>query len=129
MPFTPVSARLAKVRIGTVVFTANKWTVTPTGDELDTTNFEGAGFGDRIIGVVDCEAVVEADWDSAANNFALVFPGAVLSTVKLYLNDTTGSFYSFPVVLVTQTPTTAEVRGKLQLTITFKNKGIYAMPA
>jgi hypothetical protein len=132
MAFTPVSAKNAKVRIGATVYTARRWNVNPTAEELDITNFEGAGFADRISGIVDAEITVDADWDSAASNFANppnIVTGQTLLNVKLFLNDTTGAFWNFPSVLVTTTPVTAEVRGKVEVSFTAKSKGIFTYPA
>jgi hypothetical protein len=129
--FTPLSAKNAKVRINNVVYTAKRWVVTPVADEIDTSNFEGAGFTDRIAGLSDCEFTVDADWDSAGNNFANppnIVIGQTLSTVKLFLNDTSSVFWLFPSALITTTPTTAEVRGAIIVSFTAKNKGTFTYP-
>jgi hypothetical protein len=129
--FLPVSAKNAKVRLNGTTYTARKWTVTPTVEELDITNFEGAGYADRIAGIYDAEIMVEADWDSANNNFdnpPSIVVGTILLNVVLYLNDTSGPFWSFPSALITTTPNTADVRGKVELNFTAKTKGTFTYP-
>jgi hypothetical protein len=131
MAFHPHSAKNAKVRINGAVYTAKKWSVNPTADELDITNFEGQGYGDRIAGILDAEFTVEADWDSENNNYGSppnIVPGAPLTEVKLFLNDTSGLFWRFPLALVISVPSNAEVRGLLTISFTAKNKGIYYPP-
>jgi hypothetical protein len=134
MAFTPLSAKNAQVRIGAFVYVARKWVITPTGEELDITNFEGGGFADRLVGILDCEIMVDADYDSQAalsnfNNPPNIVIGAVLSTIKLYLNLTSGTqFWLFPSAIVTTTPMNADVRGKLELSFTAKTKGTFSYP-
>jgi hypothetical protein len=144
--FRPLSAKNAKVRISTFVgttetinvYTAKKWSVNPTADELDTTNFEGDGFGDRIAGILDAEFTVDADWDSNNNNYLDppdIVPGAEIFNVKLFLDGdepismtTDPRFWFFPSALVLSVPSNAEVRGLLTISFTAKNKGIYYPP-
>ena len=150
MAFTPLSAKNAKVFIGNIALVAKKWSVNPIVDELDTTNFEGGGYGDRIGGITDAEYTVELDFNSDLNaittqytnsfkNPPNIVANATLTDVRLYLGNTgnvvgpspttLGTWcWHFPSSLVLSVPTMAEVRGLVTLTFTAKSKGIYNYP-
>ncbi len=137
MAFAPLSAKSAKVRIGAgpTTITAKKWTVAMKVDELDTSNFEGNGYTDRIAGLKDATITIEFDidtdaagtnpWDAAGYNFT---PGTVLATVKLYLNDTTGPFWLFTSAIILDFNNPTDVKEALKGTVTMKNKGTITPP-
>jgi hypothetical protein len=130
---TPVSAKNAKIRsgAGATTITAKKWTVRMEADELDTSNFEGAGFKDRITGLIGCDVTVELDLDAAVNYFEATpgwVPGTTVATLKLYLNDTSGSFWDFPSVRFISCDVSADVKGLLTASYSFKTKGTFTDP-
>lgn len=129
--FTPLSAKFAQVRFGSSVITAKKWTVTPTADMLDITNFEGNGFADWIAGIYQADFTVEGDWDSANDQFANPFSfviGTIVTGVKLYTNTIASAFWSFPTAIISETPMTAAVRETITFVITMKAKGSFTYP-
>lgn len=132
MAFTPYSAKNAKIRVGAVVLTAKKWTVTPATDALETTNFEGTGFYECVGGITKATVTIELDddgqanlWDAASNTLR---PGGRAATVKLYQNDTTGPFWSFPTLFIEQTPQNADVKQQMQNTIQGVGSGSFLYP-
>lgn len=148
--FTPLSAKFAQVRFnagsgpGTTI-TAKKWTVTPTADILDVTNFEGAvaavvpnpnvngaGFADYISGILQCEFSIEGDWDSANDIFGVPLGpfviGQYITGVKLYTNLVGSSFWLFNAAVISETPWTAAVRETITFSITCKGKGAFTYP-
>jgi len=131
MAFTPFSAKNAKVRLNGNTFTAKSWTVEATADEIDVSNFEGNGFSDAIGGLKNATITVEYDFDGQSNPFdapITLAPGQTGTNVRLYLNGTTGPYWSFPSVLVTATPNSANVKEALKGTIRMRNKGTYTAP-
>lgn len=134
--FTPRSAKNAKVRIGTQILVAKKWTVTPKSDKLDVSNFEGGGFYEFIGGLVQADVEIEFDMDAAAvnatgNNYDIpnIQPGNNnTAVVKLFLNDTTSPFWSFPNFFIETMPNTADVKQTQQGRLTGSGSGQFLYP-
>jgi len=129
--FTPLSAKNAKVRIGSYVLTAKVWRVDPKGDAYDITNFEGGGYADWGSGILEAEFTVEGDWDSANDPYTNppnLNVGTVISTVNLYTNGTSSASWNFPTALIIATPQNAEVRGYISFAFTAKAKGSFTSP-
>lgn len=99
--------------------------------EGDVTNFEGAGYEDVETGTLGADISITADYDCANNPFdnpPNLQPGQTISTVKLYLNDTTGPYWDFPSVKVLTAPMSAKVKEMLGIQFTMKNKGTFTAP-
>lgn len=139
--FTPLSAKNAVVRYTqnyipnqtqpVYTFTAKKWAVTPKVDALEITNFESGGFADWIPGITECDCVIDFDWDSANDEFLNppnLTPGAIGGRFRLFTNGTNSAFWDFPNTLIVDTPQTAEVRGLVTGTLSFKSKGTFIPP-
>lgn len=74
---------------------------------------------------------VEADYDCANNPFdtpPTIRPGTTLSSVKLYLNDTTGPYWDITYLKVLTTPMKANVKEELGFSFTGKAKGSWSFP-
>lgn len=124
-----VSAKNAKVRVGATTFYAKKWTATPKGQKLETTDFETAGFGTYLGGIVDLDVEIEAVYDIGSSPIATLFvSGSNTSNVKLYLNDTTGPYFNIPTLFVEEATVSAEVRGLVELKIKGCGNGIFTNP-
>lgn len=122
MAFTPFSAKNAKIRCGAgaATLTAKSWTVTVEADELDVTNFESAGLTYVIGGVKKMTVQIEIDWDGQSNPFegSLSFvAGTTLTTIKLYVNDTSGPYWSIPSLFIRSVSNPMEVRQSARVTI------------
>lgn len=132
MPGVPKSAKNAQVRIGSATHFATSWDVNPSAEELETSNFEGVGYTDRIAGLIDCEVTVEGWFDTSANPFdspLSLAAGNVITNLKLYLNTTAGPFWLFPSFQILTSPMTGvQVKGLLPFKFTGKNKGIFSAP-
>jgi len=127
------SAKNAKVRIGAgaTVLTAKSWTVTSEADELDVTNFEGGGYTEVIGGIKKITVQIELDLDGAANPFdspRSITPGSTIVTVKLYLNDTTGPYWSIPTLYIRSCSNPMEVRQSARLSISGTGTGSFVHP-
>lgn len=139
-PFTPRSAKNAKVRIDTFAFTSKKWTVTPKADKIDTTHFESGGYAASISGIVSIEFSIEADYDAANNPYDLpvgLQPGidetgsepSPTHLVKLYLNDLTGPYWQITAANVWEAPMTADVKGALGISLKGEGTGTFIFPS
>ena len=126
------SAKNAKIRTGTAtVLEAAEWSVNDTITEIDDTSFEDGGYGSRIGGVKDLEVSVKAFWNPTSNQHTSplnIYSGALLTTTKLYLNDTTGKFWDCPLLLILTVNETAVVRQGISYDFTAKNDGVYTPP-
>lgn len=124
-----VSAKNAKVRVNNLVFYAKKWTATPKSQKLETTDFETAGFGTYLGGIVDLDVEIEAVYDVGSAPLATAFvPGGNAINVKLYLNDTTGPFFNIPLLFIEESAVSAEVRGLVEIKIKACGNGIFVDP-
>ena len=126
------SARNASVRFNTTVVTAKRWTVTPRADAHDSTNFEGGGFQEETTGIRGVDVSIELDDNGALNYFTdsnvALSAGAITLTVKLYLNTTSGPFWSFPLLWIESVAMNADIRQAMAITITGKSHGPFAYP-
>lgn len=124
------SGKLAKIRIGAVptTFKSKKWTATYKVQKLETTNSESAGAGEYIGGIADLDVTIEGDYDVGGDPITTLLPGTSISTVKLFLNDTTGVFWLIPTMYVESFETGAEVRGLVSIKITGCGTGAVTKP-
>ena len=130
---TAYSAKNAKVRIGTTVYYAQVWEVDPESTYDDTSNFEGAGFENQVACLRKCTFTVDGWWDGGANPFDFatdikIQDGQTLASVKLYVSDTTGPFWSFPSAHVLAVKMVANVAQKLTLNMRCKAAGTFTYP-
>lgn len=124
-----ISAKNAKVRINSATHKAKEWRAKYSlQEENDTSNFEGAGFTDREAGLRDCEITVIADYDYGTAPMSVIYNGATLTNVILYLNDTTGASVTLPSALVTEVEVVAQVKNMVTIQFTAKNKGTFSVP-
>jgi len=130
-----ISAKNAKIRINTSTTTdvleAAEWSVAEESSEIDDTNFEAGGFGTLTMGVNQATVNVKAFWNPTTNQHnspLLLNPGATLADVKLYLNDTTGKSWTFPLLKITNIQENSVVREGIRLEFTAKSSGTYTRP-
>ena len=126
------SAKNAKVRTaGSTVLEAVEWSVADEIGEIDDTSFEDGGYGSRIGGVRDATVSIKGMWNATANQHTTplnIYSGAILSTTKLYLNDTTGKYWDFPLLVILSVNEVAAVRDGIRYDFTAKNDGAYTPP-
>ena len=128
---TPFSAKNAKVRYSaTTAITMKEWSVEHDVGEIDTSNFEGAGYTDRIAGLKDVTITLTMDYDSGANPLDITgfYPGSNVTNLRLYLNDTTSPYWSFPSAICLKVSEPAKVKEGMPITFTLKNKGTFSLP-
>ena len=124
------SAKNAKVRIGANTLTAKQWTVTPEADELDTTNFEGAGFYEWITGIKKITITIDFDIDAAQNNYSVLglTAGATVSTLKLYWQNDSGPYWDVPTSRVKTAPNPMNVKEAGKCSVTLIGSGTFTAP-
>lgn len=125
-----LNGMLGKVRIGgsPTVVPVTKWQVDPKADEFDATTTETGTIADCVLGHVEVRVTLEMLVDPAAGPYNTFPVGTTLTTLKLYINDTTGSFWSIPTLKVTGTPHETPVRGMQKVTITGRGTGSVIAP-
>ncbi len=126
------SGKSASFSINSTAYTGNDgWTVEESPTELRTDNTAGAGFSDRIIGSKDINVTIEQNWDASANPLDTpinLYPGSVLTNLKLFLNGASSPFWLLPSALVLSVSNPAKVNEKVTLSIKIGNKGTFTRP-
>ena len=126
------SAKNAKVRTATAtVLEAVEWSVTDEAGEIDDTSFEDGGYGSRNTGIRDATVSIKGFWNVTANQHASplnLYSGVTLTTTKCYLNDTTGKYWDFPLLVILSVNEVAAVRDGIRYDFTAKNDGVYTPP-
>lgn len=130
------SAKNAKVRVGSagssttgVTISSKRWRVTPEVDEINTTNFEGAGLYECIAGIIKATVELTLDDDGAANIFDLGIRAGAFVSLRLYLNGTTGPYWYFPNVLIRSPNQEADVTAAMANTISGTGTGTFTYPS
>lgn len=126
---TPLSAKNAVVRVNGAVVACKEWNVEPKDDGNDTTNFEGAGFGDSIGSIIDCDITLTFDYDSAAPQYETppaLMAGQTISNLLLYTNGVGSKKWTFPSARVKSSPMNAAVRDNLKGTCALVAKGSFS---
>ena len=128
MAFAVYSSKNAKVRIGGIVVTSNKWTVTPATDKHPATHFESAGFKEYAGGLTGLDVSIELNANALLNYFtAGIRPGQSASCL-LYENDTTGPYWSGTLFIETMPETTGSVGDLMDMTIAGSFTGSFTYP-
>jgi hypothetical protein len=132
------SAKNAKVRsgAGASTVTSKKWNVDFDADELEVSNFEGAGFSDTITGLKRATITIDLDldgaaattnpWDTTSFNWN---PGNDITNLRCYLNDTTGPSWLFPIARCVKASNPMDVKQQGMATFVFKNRGTFTAPS
>jgi hypothetical protein len=107
------------------------WEVSPEAAEHRTDDTASNGYATRILGIRNCTFSMTCNFD-AANNY-LESPeslgiGQTVNQVKLYLNGTAGTFWSFPTARVISTPMSSRVGDVTTVTINCANDGTFTAP-
>lgn len=127
------------VRVGSTPITivSKKWVVTIKTDKLDTSNFEGGGYTENIPGLYSLDFTIDLDDNRAVNHFNTGAQGELAvglhsagatGNLKLYLNSTSGPYWSLPDFLIESVVMSADVRTPMGITITGCNHGPWAYP-
>jgi hypothetical protein len=125
------TGKLGKVTVNATDINVQGWSVDPTVDEHDVTSTRTGGYGGVIAGIKRLKFTVTLNWDAAANpldNPPNLGAGSVVSTIKLYLNDTTSPFWSIPSAVVTGTPMEVKVNDDVKITINCTADGTFSKP-
>jgi hypothetical protein len=118
----------SRVVVGATNLNFANWRCTWRGDDLDTTNFESAGFEQGTIGVVVAEWTMGGDWDAGRNNYDNppgLYPRDDLGQVKFFENVTDATvFHNIATNRVLSAENGAEVKGKVTFTANGKSQGV-----
>jgi len=118
-------------------FCAEDWDIQEVGDEQDTTNTCGGGFGQQEIGVTHLEGTINYTWD-VVNNPYVGPPDLNINTkhanTKLYVHASSGvglqdgPYWELTLHILNHS-NSIPVKGKVSGTISFKSHGSYTRPA
>jgi hypothetical protein len=107
------------------------WSAEDAPTENRTDNTADAGFSNRIISGKNLEITLEQSWDASANPFDTpinLYPGAVLTNAKFYLNGTSSPFYLLPSAIVLSASVPAKVGDVVKCNVKIANKGTFTRP-
>ena len=132
MPFTPRSAKNAKVRMnGSTLYHAG-WNVSVEGDVIDTSHSEAAGARSQIIGFTGLSGNVKGLLDASANihdSGLNVVVGAVITNLYLYMNGTTSPSWAMTSATITKVNEVAEMHDGLKYDFDFMSQEGFSYPS
>lgn len=123
--------KLAKTTVNGTDINGDGWSVDPTAERQDVTSTRTGGYRGVITGIRGATFTMTLSWDAAANpmdNPPSLKAGTTLTNVKLYLNDVTSPFWSFPIAKVLGTPMETKVGDTLKLTVNCESDGPFVEP-
>lgn len=117
----------------TVELPVTNWSVDPKTDMAQFKNSKTGNYAKKESTFQDCDFTIGFDYDFDANVFAVPLsldPGDKLTDVKLYLNGGTSgtAFWAFPSAIITGTPQSLEVDGKIATTLNATADGAWTKP-
>lgn len=141
---TPISGKYGRVFVsidGTNLYPVNleKWVMALETDDIDTTGFEDAGWGNGITGIVSGTLTLEGPYQVSRTS-GLAAPGMQILTpgrffyYNLYqvhpdVTASLGSLLRFAgVAQVISAPVDQELRRRVNTTVTAKTRGRIALP-
>jgi hypothetical protein len=106
-----------------------QWDIEEPGDVLDATDAESGGVEDTDVGVIGVRGTVRGVHKITSGPYPTFRTGSILTTLKLNLDSTTANaLWTFPVAIVTRCTSGIRVRGQMEYSFEFRNKGIYTGP-
>lgn len=130
MPVNSTSGKYATVTaLGVALPGLQEWSVSETGDNLDATTADGAGFGDTDTGVDELEITLRGLVKLGSTVLPGIKRGTIFTNLYLYADRTTAN----PVWAVAQSISlgpvnTVRIRGQIEYSVTVKSKGVYVGP-
>jgi len=130
MPVNSTSGKYATVTaLGVALPGLQEWSVSETGDNLDATTADGAGFGDTDTGVDELEITLRGLVKLGSTVLPGIKRGTIFTNLYLYADRTTAN----PVWAVAQAISlgpvnTVRIRGQIEYSVTVKSKGVYVGP-
>lgn len=122
MPHTYINGFGGSALFASATLDVENWTLSASGEALDTTNSGDAGWESNILGAKAWEGSCKAYWDNAASptGAAGLLPGS-RGTLALSVGGTGKSYGG--TVQITQITTENPVKGVVTFSLTFKGSG------
>ena len=121
----------SRVAVGTNRLADSKWTANGVGDDLDTNNFESAGYDEGILGFVGVEIAFGGNWDAGFNAFddpPGVYPRDDLQNLQFFTNVLDNVGWLFPYARLRSANTGAEAKGLVTFDASGKSQGPFVQP-
>jgi voltage-gated potassium channel Kch len=114
---------------GTSLAGPMEWQVTESGEALDRTAGDTAGYHKADAGVLRAEGSIRFVQDTSTGFYAAVRARTILTNLKLFLNSSDPSpAYLFPEALVLSSGREVRVKGQgVMLPITFESRGSFTV--
>lgn len=110
---------------GTAIDGTHSWEADHQVDDLDATVGNDGGFTDTDAGCESLSVRVQFYFDLTTGAAAGLRPGTELTNVNLYRVASSDLAYTIPTAIVVGRTFSAQVRGRLEVTATIKNKGTF----
>lgn len=106
-----------------------KGDVSEEGDELDATDSMSAPYTDTDMGCFGIKGTLEGHHRVDASPFPTLAIGTTITNLNIFLHGGATPSYVLALAIVMAGSTAVEIRGKVQFTIKFANKGSYTRPS
>ena len=115
------------IKVGGTAICVESFEITPEADFIDTTNTCSNGYQDGIAGVKRYDGSAQGTWDDSAPITGSPPNINIGETIALALYTETGGQSWIGNGIVTSTPVTFEVAGKVSYTFNWKSTGAWAV--
>jgi hypothetical protein len=125
------SGKGSRATVGGVNMRKTDWEADYQADDLDTTNFESAGFDQGTVGIVSCPWTLKGCWDAQQNEYddpPGLFPRDDLGLVKLYTSVSDNVFWSLPTNRVISGKNSTSVKQLVMFEASCKTNGSFTRP-
>jgi hypothetical protein len=106
-----------------------QWDIDEPGDVLDATDAESGGVEDTDVGVIGIRGTVRGIHKITAGPYPVFRTGAILTNLKLNLDyNVANALWTFPSAIIIRCTSGIRVRGQMEYSFEFRNKGVYTGP-
>lgn len=130
MPVNSTSGKYATVTaLGVALPGLQEWSVSETGDNLDATTADGAGYGDTDTGINELEITLRGLVKLGSTVLPGIARGTLFTNLYLYADRTTANpVWAVPISISLGPVNTVRIRGQIEYSVTVKSKGSYTGP-
>lgn len=130
--FVRVGGNGARCQVGSPLTTlfVKEANVDLHGDDLDTTNFESAGYDCGTTGIEGCSIETRGDWDAALNRFDQP-PGLFIRDdlpQRYYINTSDGHYWDYTYTRILSAKTAIPTRSLISFDWSSKSNGPFSLP-
>lgn len=125
------AGKSSRVQCNAQNMTANQWSATYNGVDLDVTNFESNGYSEGIIGILSLTWSLSAKWNAAQNPNASppgLFPTDSGTNLNLYVNVSDNTAYAMSSFRCFNGTASTTTEGNVEFVADGKSQGAFSVP-